>query len=98
MSYVNQDNLKMQKRRHSVKRVTPEEAVREINRAIDGANNEIAKALAHAAAWQKVAVELDQENQALRQRVAELEQENARLRKQVKPKAGKRRDEWEEVS
>lgn len=91
MSYVNQDNLKMQKRRHSVKRVTPEEAVREINKAIDGANNQIAKALAHAAAWQKVATELDQENQALRQRVAELEKENGQLKKRLKPKAGKNR-------
>lgn len=91
MSYVNQDNLKMQKRRHSVKRVTPEEAVREINKAIDEANNQIAKALAHAAAWQKVATELDQENQALRQRVAELEKENGQLKKRLKPKAGKNR-------
>lgn len=95
MSYVNQDSLKMQKRRHSVRRVTPEEAVEAANKVVDKANNQIAKALAHAKAWEKVATELYEDNQTLRQQVAELEKENARLRKLARPKAGKKRDEWE---
>lgn len=85
----------MQKRRHSVKRVTPEEAVAAANKAIDDANNEIARALVFAGQWQAVARDYEQENRELRGQVAELERENTRLRKLVKPKAGKKRDEWE---
>lgn len=98
MSYVNQDLLKMQKRRHSVKRVTPEEAIEAANKAINDANNAIARQMAHAQAWQAVAADLDTENRELRARVEELERENARLKKLVKPKAGRKRDEWEEAS
>lgn len=95
MSYVNKDLLKMQRRRHSVKRVTPEEAIAKANEAIDDANNAIARQMAHASAWQQVAAELDAENRELRAQVEELERENGRLKKLVKPKAGKKRDEWE---
>lgn len=98
MSYVNKDLLKMQKRRHSIKRVTPEEAIEAANKAIDDANNEIARALVFAGQWQAVARDYEQENRELRARIEELEKENVRLRKLAKPKAGKRRDEWEEVS
>lgn len=85
----------MQKRRHSIRRVTPEEAIEAANKAIDDANNEIARALVFAGQWQAVAADLDKENQALRARVEELERENTRLKKLAKPKAGKKRDEWE---
>lgn len=95
MSYVNKDLLKMQKRRHSIRRVTPEEAIEAANKAIDDANNAIARQMAHASAWQQVAADLDTENRELRAKVAELERENTRLKKLAKPKAGKKRDEWE---
>ncbi len=104
MSYVNQDLLKMQKRRHSIRRVTPEEAIEKANEAIDEANHQIAKAVAFGQQWQQVAAELHQENQVLRQQVAELEGERveqeaeiARLRRKVGRKAGKKKgEEWED--
>lgn len=103
MSYVNQDLLKMQKRRHSVKRVTPEEAIEAANKVVDKANNQIAKALAHAKAWEGVATELYQDNQVKDQQIAkletektELEAEVGRLRKKATRKSGKRKGvEWE---
>lgn len=103
MSYVNQDLLKMQKRRHSVKRVTPEEAIEAANEVVDKANDQIAKALAHAKAWERVATELYQDNQAKDQRIAELEAEKVvleaevdRLRKKATRKSGRHKGvEWE---
>src|SRR5688572_11134792 len=95
MSYVNQNLLKMQKRRHSVRRVTPEEAIEAANEVVDKANDAIANAVAFRTHWQNVAAELDQENRRLRIVNEELRQENGQLKKRLKPKAGKKRDEWE---
>lgn len=97
MSYINQDLLKMQKRRHGVQWVTPEEAIEAANKAIDEANNKIAQQVMFAHQWQQVAADLEKENRAKDQRIAELEKDNARLKKLVRPKAGKRKgEEWEE--
>lgn len=95
MSYINPQDLKMKKRRHGVKWVTPEEAIEAANKAIDEANNRIAQQVLFAHQWQQVAADLEKENRRLQEKIGELERENGRLRKLVKPKAGKKRDEWE---
>lgn len=104
MSYFDQDKLKLQKRRPSITRLTPEEAINSINKIADEANERIARALAHCKAWEQVANNLYLENEGLREQIAELnrqnealEAENARLRKKVTRKAGKHKDEeWDE--
>lgn len=104
MSYVNQQNLKLQKRRHSIQRVTPEEAIAQVNEVVDKANDQIARAVAYAGAWEGVATGLYQENEELRQQVEKLEQErdelkaeNNRLSRKVTKKQGKRKgQEWED--
>jgi hypothetical protein len=104
MSYVNQDLLKMQKRRHSVRHITPEEAVKVANEVVDKANDQIAKALAHAKAWQGVATNLYEESEQHKQQLAErdkqiedLEAEIERLKRKVTKRAGKRKgEEWDE--
>ena len=98
MSYVNPNTLKAQKRRPATQWVSPEEAIEAANKVVDEANNRIAQQVLFAHQWQQVAADLEKENTQLRTRVEELERENARLRKQVKPKAGKKRDEWDDNS
>lgn len=95
VSYVNKGEIKFVKRRHSVRRVSPEEAIEAANKVVDKANEAIARSISHASAWQAVAAELYQENQAKDQRIEELEKENTRLRKLARPKAGKKKGEWE---
>lgn len=98
MSYIDQATLKAAKRRPSTQHLTPEEAIAELNTVVDKANDQIARQRAFTLHWQAVAAELETENRRLRAEVERLRRENGALKKRLKPKAGKRRDEGEEVS
>lgn len=96
MSYVNQDLLKMQKRRHSIKRVTPEEAIEAANKVVDKANDQIAVYLEVARTYEQENHQLRADNEQLRAMVAELEAEVTRLRKKATRKSGRNKGaEWE---
>lgn len=103
MSYINPKTLKHQKRRPSVRHVTPEEAIEQANKVVDEANDKIARQMANARAWENVAAGLYEENEGLRKqiatlesRVAELEAENARLLRRATKRQGKHKgQEWE---
>lgn len=102
MSYINPGTLRLQPRRHRIKRLTPEEAIAEANKVVDKANDRIAEAMAYAGQYEQVARTYEEENRELRARIAELEKvaeaqeaEIGRLKRKVERKAGKRKgEEW----
>lgn len=95
MSYVN--GLKCKPRRPSTKHLDPAQLLDEMNNLVDDSNDKIARALAYAEQWQKVAEEYHRENEAVMVQLAEAKAEIARLRKRLEAKAGKNKKRWPEV-
>lgn len=99
MSYINKHEQELIKRRPElVRNLSYTELLTRLDSQAAESNQLIARSESRAQHWFEVACGVTSENGELRARVAELERENTRLRKLVKPKAGKKRDEWEEAS
>lgn len=89
VSYIN--GLSYAKRRPATRHLSPEEAIVTANEVVDRANNQIAKMVAFAEHWQRVAAELQAENDRLAGELSEARARVAQLEKRLKTKAGKKR-------
>lgn len=92
MSYIK--DLKCQPRRPATKHLDPAQLLEEMNSLVDKSNNSIARALAHAEQWQRVAAEYHAENERVIAELNEAKKEIERLKKQLTAKAGKNKKRW----
>jgi len=95
MSYI--DGLSLKPRRHPVQQLTGPEAISELNRVVDQANANIARAVGMAQHYETLARQVEQENAELREELlqahrdlARLREENGKLRRKLAIKAGKK--------
>lgn len=81
MSYINE--LHFQQRRHPVKQLTGPEAVVELNRVVDQANANIARAVGMAAHYEAIAKQVEAENGRLKEELLQVHRELDRLRVEI---------------
>jgi len=94
MSYVK--GVKYTKGRPSVKHLDPAHLLNEMNCLVDKSNDSIARAIAYAEQWQRVAAEYHAENEKMMIKLNEAKAEIQRLKRQLSAKAGKNKKRWVE--